>query len=112
MKWRSRNRVRIFYGEVRAMRRFCWWPTRCEDGHTHWLELVWVIEAFAWARFPNFPDWERLGVECVSIAARGAFLVALGGEYCSGFGHMVAGRVSPDSLLNEKGELKYGGKHR
>lgn len=75
MKWRT---PKVWtppqHGEIRYRRRFCWKPTPANDGHTYWLCMVWVVEA--WLRqqvyvrpgpgrphvYREFFSWERLKV--------------------------------------------------
>lgn len=48
MKWTG---PRIYNrGDVRERIRFAWWPKRCDDGYTRWLERVKILEKYtAWA---------------------------------------------------------------
>lgn len=61
-------------GDVRFVRRFCWWPTQADDGKTYWLCFVLVVEAwFVRKRGQNlgpgrphafgvYGDWDRFAV--------------------------------------------------
>jgi hypothetical protein len=39
MKWLTFPPDPIPYGSLRSVRKFAWWPKRCIDGYTVWLEM-------------------------------------------------------------------------
>ena len=102
MRWKVQVRRLTNYGEVRAVRRFCWFPTVCQDRHRHWLESVWRIEVFE-CRDSSRPEWNEVGVHCEFSRARAEFMAALKLKYVSGLCRRVSGSVAPDSELDASG---------
>lgn len=50
MKWRHPQ-----HNEIRLVTRFAWWPVRCDDGFTRWLEFVDLQQRYV--------DGARFGME-------------------------------------------------
>lgn len=44
MEWRTPDRAKP--GQHRERLKFAWWPIKCEDGKTRWLENVRILEEF------------------------------------------------------------------
>ena len=58
MKWSTK---RLEYGNKRERIIFAWFPIRCDDGMTRWLERVRVKEFYSNEGPLEFDKWRRMG---------------------------------------------------
>jgi hypothetical protein len=56
MKWLTPKQPE--HGDKRKFRKFAWFPTKCEDGSTRWLETIFVVETYFKSSIrPNCQWW-------------------------------------------------------
>ena len=67
MRWEA-PRIRL-RGEVRAIKRFCWRPIRCANGHIHFLEKLWVVELWSDGIFAGPHIWLAEAIYCSEDSA-------------------------------------------